>query len=56
MGLSVNQRAYLESKFGSRVNFRLMERRLYGHDIGAMPSLIRPLIGDQWCNQNQKRN
>jgi len=46
MGLSVNQRAYLESKFGSRVNFRLMERRLYGHDIGAMPSLIRPLIGD----------
>ena len=41
-----NQKSYLEEKFGKRVNFDEMERRLYGHDIGAIPSLIKPLIGD----------
>ncbi len=46
MSISASQQMYLESKFGSRVSFRLTERRLYGHDIGAMPSLIKPLIGD----------
>jgi Fe-S oxidoreductase/FAD/FMN-containing dehydrogenase len=31
--------------FGSRATFSKTERVLYGHDIGAMPSLIKPLIG-----------
>jgi Fe-S oxidoreductase/FAD/FMN-containing dehydrogenase len=37
--------AYLEKKFGDRVSFRRVERKLYSHDIAAMPSLIRPFIG-----------
>ena len=41
-----NQKAYLTEKFGPRVNFDKMERRLYSHDVGAIPSLIKPLIGD----------
>ena len=28
------------------VNFDQTERMLYGHDIGALPSLIKPLVGD----------
>ncbi len=43
----MNQQAkeYLEKQFGNRVNFDEMERRLYSHDIAAIPSLIQPLIG-----------
>ncbi|MGV8058357.1 MAG: FAD-binding and (Fe-S)-binding domain-containing protein [Smithellaceae bacterium] len=41
-----NQRAYLAGKFRNRVNFDEMERRLYSHDVGAIPSLIKPLLGD----------
>ena len=44
--ISADQRTYLENKYGSRVSFRRMERKLYGHDIAAMPGLIKPLIGD----------
>ncbi len=40
-----NQEVYLIEKFGRRVNFDKMERRLYGHYIGAIPSLIKPLLG-----------
>jgi Fe-S oxidoreductase/FAD/FMN-containing dehydrogenase len=43
--LDKNQRAYLTDKFGNRVNFDEMERTLYSHDVGAIPSLIKPLIG-----------
>ena len=39
------QRTFLE-KFGSRVTFDATERRLYGHDIAAMPGLIKPLVGN----------
>ena len=39
------QRAYLEEKFGNRVCFRKTERKLYGHDIAAMPVMIKPLAG-----------
>lgn len=38
--------SYLEEKFGSRVSFHKTERKLYGHDIAALPSLIRPLVGN----------
>ena len=36
----------LKQFFGPRVNFRKTERRLYGHDVAAMPSLVRPIVGD----------
>ena len=44
--ISADQRTYLENKYGSRVSFRRMERKLYSHDIAAMPGLIKPIIGD----------
>jgi len=37
---------YLQTTFGSRVNFDRLERKLYGHDVGDMPRLIKPLVGD----------
>lgn len=40
------QETYLTERFGRRVNFDKMERRLYSHDVGAIPSLIKPFIGD----------
>ncbi len=36
----------LKDIFDGRVSFHEMERRLYGHDVGVLPGLIRPLIGD----------
>ena len=39
------QRVYLQEKFGARVSFCKIERTLYGHDIAAIPSLVKPLIG-----------
>ncbi|UCC61319.1 MAG: FAD-binding oxidoreductase, partial [Dehalococcoidia bacterium] len=44
--LSSKQRNYLDEKFGSRVTYSKTERKLYSHDIAAMPSLIKPLIGE----------
>jgi Fe-S oxidoreductase/FAD/FMN-containing dehydrogenase len=43
--LSKKHRTWLEEKFGRRANFQPNERRLYGHDIAAMPSLFKPIIG-----------
>jgi FAD/FMN-containing dehydrogenase len=39
------QELYLKQNFGSRVTFDETERKLYGHDIAAIPSLLKPLIG-----------
>jgi Fe-S oxidoreductase/FAD/FMN-containing dehydrogenase len=36
---------HLRSTFNGRVNFDHTERKLYGHDIGDMPKLIKPLVG-----------
>ena len=44
--LGTRGKAYLQGKFGNRVNFNRTERVLYGHDIAAVPGLLRPLIGD----------
>lgn len=38
-------RTDLERKFGNRVSFHKLERKLYGHDIAAVPGLIKPVIG-----------
>jgi Fe-S oxidoreductase/FAD/FMN-containing dehydrogenase len=37
--------ADLQNMFGNRVSFYKLERKLYGHDIAAIPGLIKPLIG-----------
>jgi Fe-S oxidoreductase/FAD/FMN-containing dehydrogenase len=39
-------RTDLENLFGNRVSFHKLERKLYGHDIAAIPSLVKPLIGN----------
>ncbi len=41
----MKQRSYLEAKFGRRVTFDEAERKFYGHDIAAVPSLLKTLIG-----------
>ncbi|MFB0516004.1 MAG: FAD-binding and (Fe-S)-binding domain-containing protein [Candidatus Neomarinimicrobiota bacterium] len=45
-GLSARERNFLQETFGDRLSARKVERKLYGHDIAAMPSLIKPLVGD----------
>jgi Fe-S oxidoreductase/FAD/FMN-containing dehydrogenase len=37
-------RRALETRFGPRVRFDELERKLYSHDIGEMPRLMRPLL------------
>jgi Fe-S oxidoreductase/FAD/FMN-containing dehydrogenase len=44
--LSQEMRSHLELRFGDRVSFRETERKLYGHDIAAIPSLVRLLVGN----------
>ena len=39
-------RKYLEDRFEDRVCFNRTERKLYGHDIATVPSLVRPFIGN----------
>ena len=58
--LSSAQKSFLESTFGDRVNFHKLERKLYGHDVGVMPSLAKPLVGNtvpaavvQPCNEEE---
>lgn len=37
---------FLKEKFGPRVNFDKTECKLYAHDVAALPSLFKPLVGD----------
>ncbi|MBM3310249.1 MAG: FAD-binding oxidoreductase [Candidatus Aminicenantes bacterium] len=39
------EKSWLKEKFGDRANFHPTERMLYGHDIAAVPSLFKPLVG-----------
>ena len=39
-------RSFLEDTFKNRVSFRKIERKLYSHDIAAIPSLVKPIIGN----------
>jgi len=43
---SSSDRHWLADKFGPRANFDPTERMLYGHDIAAVPSLVKPLLGN----------
>jgi Fe-S oxidoreductase/FAD/FMN-containing dehydrogenase len=45
MSLSTNQKKHLGQQFQDRVRFDQTERLMYSHDIAAMPSLVKPLIG-----------
>ena len=38
--------SYLTEKFGSRVTFDKTERKMYSHDIAAIPGLVQLIIGD----------
>jgi len=40
------EKTWLEGHFGPRANFNPTERLLYSHDIAAMPSLFKPLVGN----------
>jgi Fe-S oxidoreductase/FAD/FMN-containing dehydrogenase len=44
--VSPERRQYLQSKFGNRVTFDGLERKLYGHDVAAIPSMLKPVVGD----------
>ena len=37
-------RSDFQKMFGSRVSFHRLERKLYGHDIAAIPSLVKLII------------
>jgi Fe-S oxidoreductase/FAD/FMN-containing dehydrogenase len=43
---SETHQSYLKEKFQGRVSFDKTERKLYGHDIAALPGLIKPLLGN----------
>lgn len=58
--LTEPQVSFLKNLFGDRVNFHKLERKLYGHDVGVMPSLAKPLVGNtvpdavvQPCNEEE---
>ncbi len=44
-GLSATQQDALKGTFAARVNFDPVERKIYSHDVAAMPSLIKPIVG-----------
>lgn len=43
--LSREQTRFLEDRFGKRVTFDRLERKLYAHDIASVPPMVRPLVG-----------
>ena len=44
--LTEEQSRGLRAIFGQRANFDASERMLYGHDLGVVPALVKPLVGD----------
>ncbi len=44
--INTKHKEFLEKQFGNRVNFQRMERKLYGHDIAAIPGIVKPFIGE----------
>ncbi|MBN1954053.1 MAG: FAD-binding oxidoreductase, partial [Anaerolineae bacterium] len=37
--------AWLQDRFDGRVSTDWMERKIYSHDVGVMPPLVKPLLG-----------
>ena len=44
--LSAGQAKGLQAKLGQRVNLDPIERQLYSHDLGVIPGLVKPLVGN----------
>ena len=44
--LTKPQKTFLDELFGERVTYDKTERKLYSHDIAAMPSMVKPVIGN----------
>jgi Fe-S oxidoreductase/FAD/FMN-containing dehydrogenase len=44
--IDIGEQSYLSKKFGNRVSFHKTERKLYGHDIAAIPGVIKLFVGD----------
>jgi Fe-S oxidoreductase/FAD/FMN-containing dehydrogenase len=45
-GISSKVKSDLIDKWGTRVTFDKLERKIYAHDMGVMPSLVQPLVGN----------
>jgi len=43
--LPVPMQEQLQQRFGPRVAFDKVERMFYSHDVGSLPSLVKPLLG-----------
>jgi hypothetical protein len=43
--LTTAQEVWLREHFGDRLSIDLLERKIYSHDVGVMPPLVKPLIG-----------
>ncbi|NLE77173.1 MAG: FAD-binding oxidoreductase, partial [Chloroflexi bacterium] len=43
--LTESQQGWLRERFGGRVRFDPIERKIYSHDVGEVPGLIKPLLG-----------
>ncbi|MFN2226498.1 MAG: FAD-binding and (Fe-S)-binding domain-containing protein, partial [Anaerolineae bacterium] len=44
--LSGELQEHLQQKFGTRVAFDKLERLFYSHDVGSLPGLVKPLVGN----------
>ena len=44
--MNLNAKIQLQELFSNRISFDKTECKLYGHDIAAMPGLLKPLVGD----------
>ena len=47
--LNTQDREFLTTLFGDRVTFDRIERKLYSHDVAAIPGLVKPLVGHATC-------
>lgn len=45
-GISPQVQEKLKEMLGNRVNFEELERKIYARDIGVMPSMVKPLVGN----------
>ncbi len=43
--LTAKQETWLRERFDGRLSTDQMERKIYSHDVGVMPPLVKPLIG-----------
>jgi Fe-S oxidoreductase/FAD/FMN-containing dehydrogenase len=48
--LTTVQEIWLRERFDSRFTNDLLERKIYSHDVGVMPPLVKPLIGRSIAN------